>query len=158
MAMPEMITNRTRADVEQVKRLEQTGWDKLTDAERLEWLVGLKGAYKPSDLERVQAAVNYVSQRLQAAGYGKTLREVPETWEIGQKPTRAELTNYLANIQIIRRALAHYPTTPETPRLGTFDWQGANDIEKILLDVDELIGKLLQGLHPYSGEIFCGEL
>ena len=62
--MLNLITDRTQADVDRVQYLASVGWENMTDAEKAEWSTPLKGAYNASDLNRVGAAVTYISNRL----------------------------------------------------------------------------------------------
>ena len=58
------------------------------------------------------------------------------------------------------------PTTPDTPArivassVGATDgltWSGANDIERILLDVEQLINNMAAAWY-YSGDLYAGEV
>lgn len=64
-----LITNRAQADVERVRTLAAKGWSGMTDAERAEWVAGLKGAYNASDLNRVTAAMDALKAKLEGYGY-----------------------------------------------------------------------------------------
>ncbi len=47
---------------------------------------------------------------------------------------------YLSNVEAVRNALPAKPTTPQTPlTLDRFTYEQANDIEKILVDTEELV-------------------
>lgn len=102
-------------------------------------------------------AILYVADRLKAAG--NDIMVSPKTdWTREDIPTPAQMAHYLEQIQIIRDALAVYQTTPAVPA----DMEGlthneANDIEKILLDVDELITNMIAAYY-YSGELYGGEV
>lgn len=65
---------------------------------------------------------------------------------------------YLDDLRRIRAALAVMDTTPAAPEsMDYLTWAKANDIEKILVDVGDALGRLL--LSPfYSGEIYSGEV
>ncbi len=70
MELDNLIFDRTQADVNRVKTLTQ----KLiagtaTDAEKSEWLAGMKGAYNASDLNRVGSAVEYLNDYFLSLGY-----------------------------------------------------------------------------------------
>lgn len=157
----ELITDRTQADVARAKYLTglwdpEQGWTG-TPEELAEWLDGLKGAYNASDLNRVGAAVRYVSDRLTGCGY--LVQVAPKTdWTVADIPTAAQLAAYLADVAELRGKLAVLPTTPETPvdMIG-LTYTEANDIEKILEDVDRLITLMMQSYY-YSGELFAGEV
>ena len=115
------------------------------------------GAYGKTDLNRVASAMAYLSQRFASAGYSVPVSS-PTDWANGDIPRKDDLDTYLDDLRRIRAALAVMDTTPSAP--GSMDyltWAKANDIEKILVDVDDALGRLL--LSPfYSGEIYSGEV
>ena len=131
-----LITDRTRADVEN-----------KTD----------KGFYNASDLNRVGAAVQYVAERFAAQGYEVTVS--PKTdWLASDIPTASELEAYRQNIATLRALIAVMKSTPETPETMRFlDYIKANDIERILLDLDTLLTNAALAWYQ-SGEIYAGEV
>ena len=116
-----------------------------------------KGVYGAVDLNRVGDAILYIAGRLKAAG--NDIEVSPKTdWTREDIPSPAQMVHYLEQIQIIRDALAVYQTTPAVPA----DMEGlthneANDIEKILLDVDELITNMIAAYY-YCGDLYGGEV
>jgi hypothetical protein len=68
-----LIIDRTSADVsyarQQTLKILRSGWDFLTESEQSEYLAGLKGAYNPSDLNRVTHAMEYLVERIRSYGY-----------------------------------------------------------------------------------------
>ena len=64
-----LITDRTQADVNRVLTLSAKGWAAMTAAEREEFEAGMKGSYNATDLNRVNAAMEYLDTRLKAMGY-----------------------------------------------------------------------------------------
>lgn len=152
-----LVTDRTEADASRYSELRDKGWAAMTTAERAEWVAGMKGAYNASDLNRVASAMSYLSQRFASAGYSVPVSS-PTDWANGDIPRKDDLDTYLDDLRRIRAALAVMDTTPSAP--GSMDyltWAKANDIEKILVDVDDALGRLL--LSPvYSGEIYSGEV
>lgn len=153
-----LITDRTQADVDRVRALLRKWRDgTMTDAEKAEWALDLKGAYNASDLNRVGAAVRYVAGRLHEHGY-KVAVAPKEDWLEDDDPTAGQMESYRRDIAAIRSALAVKPSTPPAP--GSMDgltYVEANNIEQILLDVDALLTLISQGLY-YSGEIYAGEI
>ena len=131
-----LITDRTRADVEN-----------QTD----------KGFYNASDLNRVGAAVQYVAERFAAQGYAVAVS--PKTdWLASDIPTASELETYRQNIATLRALIAVMKSTPETPETMRFlDYIKANDIERILLDLDTLLTNAALAWYQ-SGEIYAGEV
>lgn len=115
------------------------------------------GAYGKTDLNRVASAMSYLSQRFASAGYSVPVSS-PTDWANGDIPRKDDLDTYLDDLRRIRAALAVMDTTPAAPEsMDYLTWAKANDIEKILVDVDDALGRLL--LSPfYSGEIYSGEV
>ena len=111
------------------------------------------------DLNRVGKALNYVRDRLHLAGYvGKNVFTAKENWTLEEVPTAADLAYYLAAVKVIHDAMAFYRTTPPPPGFtGALDYNEANNIEKIIVDVDELITKMLAARH-FCGDIYSGEV
>lgn len=152
-----LITDRTQADVDRAAALAQKGYASMTDDEKTEWDAGLKGKYNATDLNRVGSAVNYVAGRLNTQGYSVTVAPKID-WTDTDSPTPAQLTTYLADVSTIRAALAVYANTPETPAdMEKLTYAEANDIERILLDVDALITNMMAAWY-YAGEIYSGEV
>lgn len=124
-----------------------------------------KGTYNASDLNRVGAAMNYVADRLKAAGYDPHIS--PKTdWKDGEWVTPSAQAVYLGDLAELRKQFALYETTPDVPprilATGihtndglTHTW--ANNIEQILVDIDALLTNIAAGW-LYSGEIYSGEV
>lgn len=65
-----LIYDRTAEDVERALALaKKAEAGTLTDAEKTEWLAGMKGCYNATDLNRVEAAVKQLASALTSAGY-----------------------------------------------------------------------------------------
>lgn len=131
-----LITDRTAADVAQ-----------QTD----------KGFYNESDLNRVGAAVEYVAGRFTALGYVCPV-SVKKDWRVSDAPTAGQLEVYRQNIATLRAQLPMLYGTPETPKsMAALGYAEANDIERILLDVDAQIERLRKSWY-FSGELYAGEV
>lgn len=156
----EFITDRTQYDVLHWQKLRDKGLAKMTDDERAEWFSGtMKGAYNASDLNRVGLALNVIRDRLAALGYlADNAYTAKQEWKTGELLTAADLTYYLNCVDAVRRAIIQYKTTPPTPTdIGALDWQEANNIEKILLDINHIIDKLTAAFF-FLGDVQCGEI
>lgn len=152
-----LITDRTQKDVDYAARLNAAGWDGMTEDERTAWTLGLKGTYNASDLNRVGNAVNYVAGRLEGAGYSVPV-DPKIDWMESDIPTESSMERYLADVNIIRSTLTVLPGTPEVPAdMVGLTYEEANDIERILLAVDDLITNMINA-YLYSNEINCGEV
>ena len=153
-----LITDRTPADVNRVHDLRKKWYGgTITAEEKTEWFANLKGAYNASDLNRVGKAMEYISNRLAKAGYGHTLN-LKTDWQMSDIFTVENTEYYIESLRLLRKWFVTWKTTPPTPeRMSGLTYQEANNIEKILIDIDELIAKM-QKNYVYSGEVFCGEV
>lgn len=145
--MEALITDRTEYHVSLLKKLNAKGWNNMTAAEREAWLSGeaAKGAYNYTDLNRVETAVQELSDIF---GLGLTTKTDWGAWDI---PTTSHMTRYFGNIQAIRRCYLggnEVPSAPTMPYVSSatgrpfppFTYVEANNIEKILQAVYETAG------------------
>lgn len=100
------------------------------------------GHYDITDLNRVGEAMYYIADRLRSCGLD--IEVSPRTdWVWTDRATPAAAKRYLNNLRKIRKALVLFTTTPEVPTgARPFNAQEANDIERILADVDWLIDQM----------------
>ena len=119
--------------------------------------------------------MEYLTDLLRGYGYNVDYQPVSithadgttdTTWQETDEPTYSHLERYRLNVAAVRAVLAMLPTTPETPArivassVGATDgltWSGANDIERILLDVEQLINNMAAAWY-YSGDLYAGEV
>ena len=116
-------------------------------------------SYGYEDMNRVADAMEHVAARLQACGCA--IEVSPEHFTREDMPTETALAHYLEQLRIVRSELAVFITTPPIPGVSSerpyMTIQEANDIEKILVDVDQLITNMIAAYY-YSGELYGGEL
>lgn len=132
-------------DGEQLQILEQT-------------VMAVKGAYNASDLNRVTEAVEYLATRIR--GYGNNLDALSgqRVWSMEDIPTSDSMRRYLDNVGLIRSSISVLPSTPVVPDdMEDLSVDEANDIEKVLVDVDFLLNNM-EAAWLYSGDIYSGEV
>jgi len=114
------------------------------------------GYYGAEDLNRVGNAMYYIAERLRSFGYAITVN--PRTnWTETDKVTVSEANLYLDNLRKLRAAFSMLPTTPNAPGgEKPFDVQEANDIEKILQDVEWLLNRMPFAFR-HSGTFSAGQ-
>lgn len=130
-----LIYDRTAQDVETAR------------AQRGTALTPLKGCYNVSDLNRVELAVKTLAAALTAAGYPVEITPVlkgskaeDREWQEGDIVRRAQWSTYLDNVQRLRDAYYTLAETGELPKPeDKLGYVGANNIEKVLADIDLLI-------------------
>lgn len=151
--MIRLITDRTAADVDTLVNMYRRGMENWAAAE-LNWFnqCAAKGAYNYTDLNRVGAAVAYLSQELVNLGYA--IHTAPKTdWTRADAPTRTQMAGYLQNVAAVTDTSQIHLSDPlpETMRQLTVD--RANHIEKALVEVDNFLSRYFAW--P-SGSIQCG--
>lgn len=112
--------------------------------------------YNVSDLNRVGEAVRYLAERFTGYGYAVTVN--PKTdWSESDTPTASQMETYRLNIANLRAVIAVMASTPETPEtMRALNYVKANDIERILQDLDTLITNMEQAWF-FSGDLYAGE-
>ena len=138
-----LVYDRTAQDVETAR------------TQRGKVLTPLKGCYNASDMNRVATAVSTLSGLLNAAGYKNEVSA--QNFVEGEDSTDGKYSVYLANVQTLRDAIAVRATTPSVPAADAkLDHVGANNIEKILADLDELLGWMTYS-RKYCGTFAAGQ-
>ena len=120
----------------------------ITDRTSADVGVTAKGFYNTSDIARINSYISYLSDEL---GLGLTVNNVA----LGQKLTRAQMQSIIDNVNAIRAAWYIASDTPNTPQPFNWDYQKANDIEKILSALDEFY-QSVQIDKLYSGTFRAG--
>ena len=115
------------------------------------------GYYDITDLNRVGKAMRYVAARLRACGWDVVV--TPRTdWVWTERATPAAAKRYLNNLRKIRKALALFANTPDVPDgKRPFTAEEANDIEKILIDVEDMVQRTMQCWY-FCGDLYAGEV
>ena len=152
-----LITDRTAEDVAKWKRLHDKGWGAMTPDERAEWTQGMKGVYKHTDMNRVENAVVELATRFAQRGTVLSLTTKTD-WTRTGWPTKADMTRYFGNVEALRQATGVPLNAPSTPTTALrFDYEKANDLEKILLAVERWLDSVEESAY-YSGELYSGEV
>lgn len=132
----------------------------ITDRTESDALLGNeKGTYSYTDLNRVEQAVSQIADHFQSLGFAQNLQTktdwgLPGNFSVSSWPTESQMERYLRNISEIRKAF--FIGTPAPNSMENLNWNGANNIEKVLETAFERISGIKQ-TYRYSGEIFAGE-
>lgn len=124
-----------------------------------------KGGYDYTDMNRVTQALEDLDSRLAAAGYASGYvpvlvnhldGTVSTQWMEDDEDIRADkIEAYRANVERIRNALAVLASTPQAPGdMENFRWSEANNMEKILFDLDTLLKSMLSVLPRAAQPLF----
>ena len=110
-----------------------------------------KGFYNVSDVQRINSYIEYLSDVL---GLNLSVEDV----SLGQALTRAQMDDILNDVNALRAAWYVSHETPPTPIAVNWDWQKANDLEKILFSLNEFyqssqIDKIYSGTFRAGNQI-----
>ena len=134
MIIDTLVTDRTQADVDRVNTL--TGkWlaGTITNAEKEEWLAGMKGAYNYTDLNRVGNAVAFIAGVLESAGTRVTVT-AKNDWTMEDIPTTAQAQALLTDLTLLKGSVRQ--PVPDVPvSMDNLTVETANRIEEILVSV-----------------------
>jgi hypothetical protein len=137
----------------------------MTEAERQEWLgetsttpAAWKGMYTHNDFNRVESAVESIIFQLISVGYNIPKLTTKTDWTYTDTVRDTDMERYYGNIAEIRNLVPVFPTTPKVPTVrDNLNYEKANDIEKILSDVHDLVTNMANSWQ-YAGDIFSGEV
>lgn len=140
--MIRMITDRTAADVEKIKALQEKGpFETWAEDEKIWYTNGvIKGAYNVSDMNRVGAAVELLESLLRQRGYDPSVS--PKTdWIRSDVPASTQGETYRKNVETIRDAqpVSRIQTLPLPFTLRNLNQDGANQLEKALVEADAVL-------------------
>lgn len=147
----EFVYDRTQADVDYVKQLQDKGWKYLAEWEKMEWLEGLKGCLNRKDLERIEEAVHELGILLDEPVTDRkgSLPEIPDTAYFG---------NLLQNVSILRGHPEYiYRETPQVPQQPLNTYQKINDVERILHDIHRIFWDNRRSVYYCGTELYGGD-
>jgi hypothetical protein len=100
------------------------------------------GYYKHTDLKRVSHNARHLAGLLNGYGYAVTVN--PKTdWAVGDIPRDSEMVRYLGDVQSVKTAF--YGTTPLPESMERIDYRDANNIEKLLEEIETYINRMVAG-------------
>lgn len=152
-----LIFDRTQDDVEHAEALvlKVQNRETLTEEEQTEYMAGLKGRYNVADINRVNGAVRYVYNLLNSLGYITVVNAVDISQ--GDIVTDEYVQTYINNVTNLYNVFVHYDSTPLPPTMDDWiDFIAANNIEKILTDLNDLAERIMVSVR-YSNTFYAGE-
>lgn len=101
----------------------------------------VKGQYRASDLNRICKAINYVAERLQALGHNIQTTQ-KNNWSYREWLNVEQGKFLLLDLSKLRNEIVLFVSTPNVPStMDRLSYSQANDIEKILVDLDSMISQ-----------------
>lgn len=151
-----VIIDRDQSDVDRLMKLSTKVWDDFTDAEKARWWGVVKGAYNDEDMNRVQWSMAYIAELLRSSGASVQLKTEGKFWPEESLLLESETLDYLDDIATLKSAITVPASTPSVPAdMVDFGFDEANAIEKILLDLENIIKKM-SAAYRHCGVTVCG--
>ena len=147
-----LITDRTEQDVVEWQTLKDVEYSLMTLNQKSRWDSDMKGSYNISDLNRVGAAVEYLTNLLNSYGYTVNTHTKITYIEI-DIPSLTQMTNYLSDVKAIKEKLGGIQEMPET--MNNLSYEDANNIEKVLYQINSFIQNMIKYFHR-CGITHCG--
>lgn len=111
------------------------------------------GHYTHEDLNRVGGNIQYLADILN--GYGYLVSVYPKTdWAVDDVPRAADMETYLGDVQRIKDKF--YGTTALPADMGGLTHIEANNIEKLLIEIENYIIRMIDGFR-YCGTFYSGQ-
>lgn len=109
-----------------------------------------KGTYNAADLNRIKSACIEIADALTAAEIPVTLTTwTRATWTLANIPTDTDLDVFLENVGKLKAAIPN--ASPAVPASYAYlTYEKANDIEKILYEVEKALNNMLS-IFPRAG-------
>lgn len=112
-----------------------------------------KSYYNYTDLNRAEKWCEYLSEVLNKYSYSVNI--VTKTdWTMLDLPTQFEIERIRQNVNTLKQAYFSFTQIPGN--LDYMTWQKANDIEKILYEIDKIL-KHMENNFVYCGVASCGQ-
>lgn len=151
-----LITDRTQDDVRRAQELAKKGVDQMTEEELAEWNTNLKGAYNASDLNRVGTALITIRDRLRTHCIDVPA-EVREDYVADEVLDKAVMDDYIESANAVYASVPH--SAPRPPGgINDLDYEGANNIEKVIIAVDDVLESREVGWIYADQELFAGDM
>jgi hypothetical protein len=126
------VFDRTLLDVQRAKELRDkiisVKFENLTESEKQEWLNGMKGSIKHTDMNRIESNLQTISDK---CGFGFVQKT---DWGIGDLPTIIDIQRIYNNTRIVKESGFAWKNTNTMPTEPINSYTKINSIEKILLD------------------------
>ena len=113
-----------------------------------------KSYYNFDDLNRIEQWCEHVAKLLNSYAYFVDIK-IKKDWTMLDFPRQSEMERIRQNINRLKEA--YYSFTQIPANLEKMTWQKANDIEKILFEIDTLLNNMISQFY-YCGEVYAGEV
>lgn len=130
MAWSQPITDRTILDIDKLREYDEIGYSNLTEDQKSEWMLGMRGALNASDLNRIESNQEYILSLL-SSQYPLSFKT---NWVMTDFVEESDEDRILSNLKTLMQPFDFDDQTvvPDKP-LNQFD--KINQIESIILQM-----------------------
>ena len=110
--------------------------------------------YNAADINRVGRAANCLAREMTLMGYPVT-DELPTAWAMNDIYYDADAAFLLAVLELIKGQIASVKTGSFPASMDGLDYNGANEIERFLLTISDLLA-VIKEAYPQCGTLQAG--
>ncbi len=130
MAWTQPITDRTTLDIDKLQEYDEIGYKNLTNDQKAEWLLGMKGALNASDLNRIESNQQFILNLL-SAQYALTFKT---NWLMTDFVEDSDENRILMNLKTLMQPF-NFEEEPQVPEKPLNYFEKINQIENIILQM-----------------------
>ena len=130
MAWTQPITDRTTLDIDKLQEYDEIGYKNLTNDQKAEWLLGMKGALNASDLNRIESNQQFILNLL-SAQYALTFKT---NWLMTDFVEDSDENRILMNLKTLMQPFNFEEETKVTEKPLNY-FEKINQIENIILQM-----------------------
>lgn len=130
MAWTQPITDRTILDIDKLQEYDEIGYKNLTNDQKAEWLLGMKGALNASDLNRIESNQQFILNLL-SAQYSLTFKT---NWLMTDFVEDSDENRILMNLKTLMQPF-DFDEEPQVPEKPLNYFEKINQIENIILQM-----------------------
>jgi hypothetical protein len=153
MAWTQPITNRTILDIDKLQEYDEIGYKNLTNDQKAEWIIGMKGALNASDLNRIESNQQYILSLL-STQYTLTFKT---DWLMTDFVEDSDENRILSNLKTLMQPF-DFVEEPQVPDKPLNYFEKINQIENIILQMydkyNERGESIRGGFHTDQNESF----
>ena len=130
MAWTQPITDRSILDIDKLQEYDEIGYKNLTNDQKSEWILGMKGALNASDLNRIESNQQFILNLL-SAQYALTFKT---NWLMTDFVEDSDENRILMNLKTLMQPF-NFEEEPQVPEKPLNYFEKINQIENIILQM-----------------------
>lgn len=149
-----MIYDRTQTDVNSAVEIRDNKVKNFQELTPGEIDILERGIFTINTLNRIEQKQNELNNILLNYGYVANCENKVD-WTVTDIPNETDYVRILSNLNRLKTTFSYMQSTPNTPT-NMFHFEKLNDVEKILVDIEFLIGSMVSSWIYASNEFYVG--